>query len=137
MHVPPNISTPIAIVSAALWCAAAVTAITVGPSRNNAPLAASIEPEPLPVRIIPIVVHPVDSTLSFADRYAVVPPAPVPLSVTTTIAEEPPARSMKQVKQTDDESPRRRAHAEVRDICERHGMHKHYTHGGRSWRCRR
>lgn len=24
-----------------------------------------------------------------------------------------------------------------RDICQRHGMHKVETHGGRSWRCRR
>jgi hypothetical protein len=31
--------------------------------------------------------------------------------------------------------PARRTH--TGDVCQRHGMHKTLTHGGRSWRCRR
>ncbi|MBR0883892.1 hypothetical protein ACVMGC_000964 [Bradyrhizobium barranii subsp. barranii] len=50
----PNLSTPIAIVSAALWCAAAITAIVVGPGKNNAPLALAAEPDAPFARIIPL-----------------------------------------------------------------------------------
>jgi hypothetical protein len=32
---------------------------------------------------------------------------------------------------------RHRRHAEVRDVCTRHGMHKKVTRGGKSWRCSR
>ena len=39
--------------------------------------------------------------------------------------------------QEEDKPPvvRRRRHAEGRDICSRHGMHKKVTRGGKSWRC--
>jgi hypothetical protein len=137
----PNLSTPIAVVSAALWCAAAVAVIVAAPEWKNAPLAAAVDPVP-PPNLMALADDEQVSTPK-ADRL----PLFVPQSVITVNPEElpiiqPPARSVKPVKQIDDERPSRRArraHAEARDICERHGMHKQFYHRGRyeSWRCRR
>jgi hypothetical protein len=138
--VQPNLSTSIAAVSAAFWCAAAVTTITVGSERKTAPPATAASALPAPDHLLALApieeVLPKADRLPFAARFAAAPPVsllpkPTPVDRTgqNSVLVAPGDR------QPTTDRPRRHAHA--RDVCERHGMHKRYSHHHQSWRCRR
>jgi hypothetical protein len=161
---PINLTTPITLVSAALWCAAAVFAITVPHHKTNAPLTTAALATPAPDETIAAFAYdeeqvstpkadrlplfadapPVDKNWQNSVPVAQPPKLPSPESLPPEMR-EPSPRSVKPVKEADDDRDDRHArHArhvrdEGRDVCQRHGMHKEYYHRGRwpSWRCRR
>jgi hypothetical protein len=131
----------IALTSAALTGISIGLVTVVGLDRNNAPLPAAAEPEPAVVQIV-AADGKAARLPAFDERFEkwqAIPPAiatePIPVISTGPVGAsaeaELPSRSVKPVKRI------RTARAEARDICERHGMHKRYTRGGRSWRCRK
>jgi hypothetical protein len=137
---PVNLTGPIALISAALWCAATVTAIIVPDRKTTAPPATAASALPAPDHLLALAptedVLPKADRLPFAARFAAAPPVsllpkPTPVDRTgqNSVLVAPGDR------QPTTDRPRRHAHA--RDVCERHGMHKVRTHRGRSWRCRR
>lgn len=128
-----NLTTPIMLVSAALWLAATVTAMTVGPSRTSAPPAPAANPFPVQNRLVLTALETkADRLPLFAARFpadikqAVVPIAPSPPAALSKGSQEEPAP------RDDNDRPRRAS-----DVCQRHHMHKEITRHGKSWRCRR
>jgi hypothetical protein len=160
---PINLTTPITVVSVALWCAAAVFAVTIPHRKTNAPLATAASASPAPDTALAFAAIDDDGQVSTpkADRlplFVAVQSVPAvdknqqnsaPVALPPKLpAEPPPPRSMKPVKEADDDrdarDDRHARHSrhtrdEGRDVCQRHGMHKQYYNRGNwpSWRCRR
>lgn len=72
--------------------------------------------------------------LKKADMERVASTTPKPIQTEQILL--PPPAAMPAVQMTEDDPPAKPKQIE-RDVCQRHGMHKVYIRGGRSWRCRR
>jgi len=74
-----------------------------------------------------------------ADRLALAKVEPVSIAAERVVP--PPVKMapviMVQTKDDEDDKPVSRHRRRESNVCTRHNMHKVYTRGGRSWRCRR
>jgi hypothetical protein len=126
----PSLAGPIAIVSVAIWCASTLLVVAIGPGPKVSPIATAVPAIDQNVRVM---------SLSVAEAL------PVSTAKSDRLPSPPLAESEPAIKpaeefdyaQAEAEKRVRRAHAEVPDLCERHGMHKVWTKDGKSWRCRR
>ena len=126
----PRLAAFISIVSVTIWSAFALL-VAVGPSSKVSPMktAPAID-ENLPVISLAVAdALPVSTPKS--DRLPWTPPAKTEQAIKPAEPIDYAQAEGEAVKKV------RRAHAEAPDLCQRHGMHKHFTNGGRSWRCRR
>ena len=111
-----------------LLIAAAMSGIAVGIlSASRGPEAVKAETS----RFDDIVAEP--PLLKKADRLPQTTTSPTPVE-TEVVMVQPQQRIEKREKPVKAKPERRKRSA---DICQRHGMHKTMTHGGKSWRCRK
>jgi hypothetical protein len=74
--------------------------------------------------------------LKKSDRLALADANAAPIRSERVVPSPSPAKPLIMVQTADDERPVSPRHRRL-DVCERHGMRRVVTHGGRSWRCRR
>jgi len=91
------------------------------PVRRLPPMLIRTEPEELTPRVIPV------RTITIR-REDVEPPIEEASSAEVPLPQARPVQASE---------PRRTIRKASLDICQRHGMHKQITRGGKSWRCRR
>jgi hypothetical protein len=147
----PNLTTPIVLVSAAIWCAGAVAYVIVGPTHKPAPVALAADPPPAPERMLIAIddIARANAAASKSDRLPITVPAPpsgtdTPAPVPAVPAapapapriEDPPPVTRTIRHATADDSDDR--HGRDSDICQRHHMHKENFYKGhhRYWRCK-
>jgi hypothetical protein len=106
------------------------------------------EPPPRQVRVIPLT-KPLDVVaipplpeppVPFAEKWAIVPPikkgAPTPPTASAPVAPRVVRQAAGEIVEDNDAKlVKRRARDAASDICR--GKGKHYSNGGRSWRCNR
>jgi hypothetical protein len=129
MHQLLRLAGPIAIVSVAIWCAFGLLVVAIGPGPKVSPTVTAVPAIEQNVPAISLTVAkalPVSTARS--DRLPSPPAEPEPTIKPAEAIDYAQAEAEKKV---------RRAHAEARDLCQRHGMHKVWTKDGKSWRCRR
>ena len=116
-----------------------IVAAMISGSRGPAPAA------PAPVVTKAVFAERFDAPndwplLKKTDRLPLPPVAEQPALVTSgALATMQPDEPVEQIAKPVERKHHRHVerHAEHRDVCERHHMHRVTTHGGRSWRCRR
>lgn len=130
-----RLATLVALTSLAIWCAFALLVFSIGASpkvTTTASLAINQGATVISLTAADVDELQVPATTTKSDRL----PLP-PLSPLAETAVPKPAEAFDQAQAEADRA--RHAYAAAPDLCQRHGMHKHFFNVGRrqSWRCER
>lgn len=139
-YLHPRLATHVAVISLAIWCAFALLVFTIGASPRGVSITAGSGTNETAEPIALVVANEGPQVTARAIKGDRLPPfslVPPPSTANVEPEQLKPAEALDYA-QAEAEHVRS-AHAEMPDLCKRHGMHKRYFNVGRrqSWRCER